>query len=461
MAKARRIYVCSSCDAQTPQWSGQCSECGAWNSLEEARQSGQRAASPGQYAGESQVVALDQIEPAVVSHRSTGIKELDRVLGGGLVQGAAVLIGGDPGIGKSTLLLQMVTALDGAGAESGPGLYVTAEESVQQVALRAERLNLPRQNTTVMAESDLDRILVEASRSRPEVVVVDSIQALVAPDLTSAAGSVSQVRECAARLVRFAKQSGTVVFIVGHVTKEGALAGPRVLEHMVDTVLYFEGESSSRYRLLRAVKNRFGAANELGVFAMSDRGLKAVGNPSAIFLTRHEKPVPGSVVMGSLEGTRPMLVEIQALAEPSHLGSPRRVCVGLEPQRLAMLGAVMHRHLGVTSHDLDLFVNVVGGLKVSETGVDLPVLVALLSSIREKALPQDLVIFGEIGLAGEVRPVRGGLERLKEAAGLGFQRALVSEYNSPKPGQAIKGLRVHGIRNVGEVGAWFSDLKVS
>jgi len=330
---------------------------------------------------------------------------------------------------------------------------------VEQVALRAERLGLPRHNTRVMAESDLDCILAEAERSRPEVMIVDSIQALVAPDLGSAAGSVSQVRECAARLVRFAKQLGTTIFIVGHVTKEGALAGPRVLEHMVDTVLYFEGDASSRYRLLRAVKNRFGAANELGVFAMTEQGLKAVNNPSAIFLTRHEEPVAGSVVMGSLEGTRPLLVEIQALAEQSHLGSPRRVCVGLEPQRLAMLGAVMHRHLGVSSHDLDLFVNVVGGLRVAETAADLPILLALLSSIQEKPLPKELVVFGEIGLAGEVRPVRGGHERLKEAAGLGFRQALLSEHNVPKQGQRIAGIELFPVRNVAAIGTWFQGLE--
>ncbi|MBV1919268.1 MAG: DNA repair protein RadA, partial [Pseudomonadales bacterium] len=397
------------------------------------------------YAGESKkVTTMAEISIENCSRTPTGLNELDRVLGGGLVDGSVVLIGGDPGIGKSTILLQTMTFL---GANS-TALYITGEESLQQVAMRARRLGLAQDKMRIMSETVVENILATAKKERPSVMVVDSIQTVYSDALSSAPGGVSQVRECAAALVRYAKQSGTALFLVGHVTKEGALAGPRVLEHMVDSVLYFEGEQDSRFRIIRAVKNRFGAVNELGVFAMTDRGLKEVSNPSAIFLSRYEHPVPGSVVMVTRDGTRPLLVEVQALVDDSQLGNPRRVAVGLDQNRLAMLLAVLNRHGGVATMGMDVFLNVVGGVKVLETGSDMAVLVAVMSSLRNLALDNHLIVFGEVGLSGEIRPVPNGQDRLKEAAKHGFKRAIVPKANAPK--DPIDGMEVVGV-------SWLSE----
>jgi DNA repair protein RadA/Sms len=390
------------------------------------------------------VQALTDIDPTEHGRARSGIAELDRVLGGGIVRGSVVLIGGDPGIGKSTLLLQLMGALDHADS-----LYVSGEESAQQTSLRARRLGLSGARMLLLTETCVERILAEAAARAPKTMVVDSIQTLYTEQLQSAPGSVAQVRECAAQLVRHAKQSETTIFLVGHVTKEGALAGPRVLEHMVDTVLYFEGDAGGRYRVLRAVKNRFGAINELGVFAMSDKGLIGVNNPSAIFLSRHEAPVPGSVIMVTREGTRPMLVEVQALVDESHIANPRRVAVGLDYNRLGMLLAVLHRHGGVAMYDQDVFVNAVGGMRINETGADLAVLMAALSSFRDKPLPADLIVFGEIGLAGEIRPVPNGQERLKEAAKHGFKRAIIPKDNLARRG-GVGDMQVMGARRLSE-----------
>jgi DNA repair protein RadA/Sms len=377
---------------------------------------------------------------------ATGSGELDRVLGSGLVIGSVVLVGGDPGIGKSTLLLQTLAHLAGVGA----ALYVSGEESPQQVSLRAQRLGLPRERLRLLPETCVERVLTAAEREKPQVMVIDSIQTIFTERLQSAPGSVSQVRDSAAQLVRFAKRTGTALFLVGHVTKEGAIAGPRVLEHMVDTVLYFEGDSGSRFRVMRAVKNRFGPVNELGVFAMTDHGLRAVSNPSAIFLSRHEVPVPGSVIMVTREGTRPLLVEIQALVDDCHGGNPRRIALGLEQNRLAMLLAVLHRHGGLAMYDQDVYVNAVGGVRISETAADLPVLLASLSSFRDRSLSADLVVFGEVGLAGEVRPVPNGEERLREAQKHGFKQAIVPKANVPRR-PITQGIEVVGVSRVGEV----------
>ncbi len=404
------------------------------------------------YAGTAAAItnAID-VELTSQSRVGTGLSELDRVLGGGLVMGSVTLLGGDPGIGKSTLLVQCLANL----SVNQRVLYVTGEESLQQVTLRARRLELPQERLRLLAETQVELIIAQALKEKPEVMVVDSIQTAHTEQLNSAPGAVAQVRESAARLVRFAKQSGTSIFLVGHVTKEGALAGPRVLEHMVDTVLYFEGDPGNRYRVIRAVKNRFGAVNELGVFAMADKGLQAVKNPSAIFLSRHPDPVSGSVIMVTREGTRPMLVEAQALVDTSPMGSPRRVALGLEQNRLAMLLAVLHRHAGIAMFDQDVYVNVVGGVRISETAADLPILLAALSSFRNRPLPSDLVVFGEIGLAGEVRPVANGEERLQESVKHGFRRAIVPAANRPK--KAISGLTVHGIHRLSEALDVLSD----
>jgi DNA repair protein RadA/Sms len=444
MAKDKLIYVCQSCGAHTPKWAGQCPGCGAWNTLVEAlapspRSSGARAgyaASGDSHVGHVHSAVDVTVDPE--THVPTGIGELDRVLGGGLVAGSVVLIGGDPGIGKSTLLLQTLARLARDGILAS--LYVTGEESLRQVVLRAQRLGLVIERLRLLAETQVERILERAVEERPGVMVIDSIQTMYTELLPSAPGGVGQVRESAGRLVRFAKETGTALVLVGHVTKEGALAGPRVLEHMVDTVLYFEGEGSSRFRLIRAIKNRFGAANELGVFAMTDRGLREVSNPSAIFLSGAGEQVPGSVIMVTREGTRPMLVEVQALVDTSQLAQPRRVTVGLDPNRLAMLLAVLSRHGGVATHDQDVFVNVVGGVRVSETGADLSVLLAVLSSLRGRPAPTGLVAFGEVGLAGEIRPVPSGEERLREAAKHGFRRALVPKANAPR--RPLEGIEV-------------------
>ncbi|QHF41293.1 DNA repair protein RadA [Pseudomonas fluorescens] len=440
MAKAKRMYGCTECGSTFPKWAGQCGECGAWNTLTETMvESGGAAAPSGRtgWAGQqAQIKTLAEVSVEEIPRFSTASSELDRVLGGGLVDGSVVLIGGDPGIGKSTILLQTLCNL----AKSMPALYVTGEESQQQVAMRARRLGLPQDQLRVMTETCIEAIIATARQEKPKVMVIDSIQTIFTEQLQSAPGGVSQVRESAALLVRYAKQSGTAIFLVGHVTKEGALAGPRVLEHMVDTVLYFEGESDGRLRLLRAVKNRFGAVNELGVFGMTDKGLKEVSNPSAIFLTRAQEEVPGSVVMATWEGTRPMLVEVQALVDDSHLANPRRVTLGLDQNRLAMLLAVLHRHGGIPTHDQDVFLNVVGGVKVLETASDLALMAAVMSSLRNRPLPHDLLVFGEVGLSGEVRPVPSGQERLKEAAKHGFKRAIVPKGNAPK--EAPAGLRI-------------------
>ncbi|MBA3486554.1 MAG: DNA repair protein RadA [Lysobacter sp.] len=441
-AKARTAYVCSECGADHNKWQGQCAECGAWNCLSEfviesaaaAKAAGPASSRRSSWAGKldsPQVTALKDVRHDENTRVSTGIGELDRVLGGGLVPGAVVLVGGDPGIGKSTLLLQAVTRM----AANMPCLYVTGEESLAQVAGRASRLGLPLEGVHALAETGVEKILHSAVAMRPSIIVADSVQTLWTEELSAAPGSVSQVRESAARLVRFAKETGTSVFLVGHVTKEGGIAGPRVLEHMVDAVLYFEGESGSRFRVLRAFKNRFGAVNELGVFAMSDKGLREVPNPSAIFLSGSIAAQPGSCVMVTREGTRPLLVEVQALVDASPLSNPRRVAVGMEQNRLAMLLAVLHRHGGVGVGDQDVFVNVVGGIRVQETAVDLPLLLAVLSSLRDKPLAEKTVAFGEVGLSGEIRPVPNGEDRLKEAATHGFKRAIVPKGNAPKGGR--------------------------
>ena len=445
--KTRGVYVCNACGAEQPKWSGQCADCGAWNSLEEVARPSQsqqpRAVARGGFgAAESEVQSLADLKPEEWVRIGTGIGELDRVLGGGLVIGSVVLLGGDPGIGKSTLLLQACAAL-GAGQSV---LYVSGEESPQQIGLRARRLGVAGSGIRLLAETCVERVLAQAEREAPRVMVVDSIQTLYTDLLPSAPGSVSQVRETAAQLVRFAKRADTAIFLVGHVTKEGALAGPRVLEHMVDTVLYFEGETGGPFRLVRAIKNRFGAVNELGVFAMGDRGLREVKNPSAIFLARHDQPVPGSLVMVTREGTRPLLVEVQALVDESPLANPRRVALGLDQNRLSMLLAVLHRHGGVAMFNQDVFVNVVGGVRIGETAADLPVVLAVLSSYRDRPLPLDLVVFGEVGLSGEVRPVPNGPDRLREAVKHGIRRAIVPAGNVPKEG--VEGLEILAVKNL-------------
>ena len=454
-AKAKIAYVCTECGADHSKWQGQCGECGAWNTLSEfvvepAAAAGKAAGPASRRAGWAgkadapKVTALKDVRHTEQARVSTGIGELDRVLGGGLVEGAVVLVGGDPGIGKSTLLLQAVAMM----APTLPALYVTGEESLGQVAGRAARLDLPLDGLQALAETGIEAILRHAVEMKPKLVVADSVQTLWTETLTAAPGSVSQVRESAARLVRYAKETGTAVFLVGHVTKEGGIAGPRVLEHMVDAVLYFEGESGSRFRVLRAFKNRFGAVNELGVFAMGDKGLKEVPNPSAIFLSGASQQ-PGSCVMVTREGTRPLLVEVQALVDSSPLSNPRRVAVGMEQNRLAMLLAVLNRHGGVAVGDQDVFVNVVGGIRVQETAADLPVLLSVLSSLRDRPLADKTVAFGEVGLSGEIRPVPNGEERLREAATHGFKRAIVARGNAPKSG-TFKGLEVVAVERLAD-----------
>jgi DNA repair protein RadA/Sms len=423
MAKNKTQYVCQNCGAASTKWAGQCADCGAWNTLVETLTTPVRPRVLA--AAAARVQRLDQVSVAAEPRVSSGLSEMDRVLGGGIVPGAVILIGGDPGIGKSTLLLQVLAAVEGKLST----LYVTGEESLQQVHLRAKRLDLPRLDLPVVTETSVEQIIALMTAQKPGLVVVDSIQTLNTDTLDSAPGSVSQLRECAAQLVRYAKSSDTAVVLVGHVTKEGAIAGPRVLEHMVDTVLYFEHDAGSRYRIVRAVKNRFGAVNELGVFAMTDAGLKEVSNPSALFLSRHEQPVPGSVITVTRQGSRPLLVEVQALVDQSQLGNPRRVTLGLEGNRLNMLLAVLHRHGGITFGDQDVFANIVGGMRIQETAADLPLLMAALSSLRGRPVATDMVVFGEVGLAGEIRPVQGGEERLQEAAKHGFKRAIVPEGN--------------------------------
>lgn len=444
--KTKSRFVCSQCAAVLSKWSGQCAQCGAWNAVnEEPLLVTSKIARVGNYANQrTEVMSVDAVVLDCEQRMDCGLSELNRVLGGGLVDGSVVLIGGDPGIGKSTLLLQTLANL----SQQHPVLYVTGEESLQQVAMRAKRLQLPTSGLRLLAETQVEAIIAHAQKESPSVLVIDSIQTIFTELISSAPGSVSQVRESAAQLVRFAKMTRTAVFLVGHVTKEGTLAGPRVLEHMVDSVLYFEGQSDSRFRLIRAIKNRFGAVNELGVFAMTDRGLKEVANPSAIFLSRQPEPKPGSAVMVTWEGSRPMLVEVQALVDESHGHQPKRVTAGLEHNRLAILLAVLHRHGGIATYDQDVFINVVGGVKVSETGSDLALIAALVSSLKNRVFDAETIIFGEIGLAGEIRPVQSGQERLKEAVKHGFKRAIIPYANHAK--QAL-GITVEPVKHLQDV----------
>jgi DNA repair protein RadA/Sms len=449
MAKAKTQYTCSACGGTSSKWTGQCGACEAWNTMLETviEAPGLNRLSNPQHKSLAQtapVLSLADIEAVDVPRFGTGIEEFDRVLGGGLVAGGVVLIGGDPGIGKSTLLLQALANISHARKT----LYVSGEESGAQIALRARRLAVDATDLKLQAEIQLEKILGTLADLQPEVAVIDSIQTVYSDALSSAPGSVAQVRECAAQLTRVAKQTGITIILVGHVTKEGALAGPRVLEHIVDTVLYFEGDSQSSFRLVRAIKNRFGAVNELGVFAMTEKGLKGVSNPSALFLSQHDSQVPGSCVMVTQEGTRPLLVEIQALVDSSHLPNARRLSVGLEQNRLAMLLAVLHRHAGIAAFDQDVFINAVGGVKITEPAADLAVLLAINSSMRNKALPRGLVVFGEVGLAGEIRPAPRGQERLREAAKLGFSIALIPKANAPK--QKIEGMTIVAVERIDE-----------
>jgi DNA repair protein RadA/Sms len=425
LARPKTTFVCEECGGTSPKWVGQCPDCGRWNTLHESRDL-PRPQAVG-WTGEAPRL-VSEVEGEIEARWPTGIGELDRVLGGGLVPGSVTLIGGDPGIGKSTLLLQAAVRLAG----SLPALYVTGEESLRQVGMRARRIGMEAGGLQLLAETSIERILAQATAVRPRVLVVDSIQTMHTDALQSAPGAVAQLRESSARLVRFAKQDGPAVFLVGHVTKDGAIAGPRVLEHMVDTVLYFESDLGSRFRIIRAVKNRFGAANEIGVFAMTGQGLREVLNPSSIFLSGHDGGVSGSAIMVAREGSRPLLVEVQALVDESHSGHPRRVSVGLDANRLALLLAVLHRHAGIAMFDQDVFVNVVGGVRIVETAADLPMLLAALGSLRDRPLPAGLVSFGEVGLAGEIRPVPYGEERLREAAKHGFRRAIVPAANAPR-----------------------------
>ena len=453
MAKAKTAFVCNDCGADFPKWQGQCGECQAWNTLTEFRLSAPaakkgssgRAATRGGFAGSlAAVKRLEDVSIVDLPRLASGFDEFDRVLGGGFVPGASILIGGHPGAGKSTLLLQTLCRL----ASSHSALYVTGEESPEQIALRANRLQLPTDQLQLMAETDVDAILASAESLQPKILVVDSIQVVHSDTLTSAPGSVSQVRDCASQLTRYAKQTGTVLILVGHVTKDGSLAGPKVLEHMIDCSILLEGDHDTRYRTLRGQKNRFGAVNELGIFAMTDTGMREVTNPSAIFLDRSEHIAPGTTVVVVWEGTRPLLVEIQALVDDSSLGNPRRVTVGFEQNRLAMLLAVLHRHGGIQVGDQDVFANVVGGVRVMETSADLALLLAVVSSLRDRPLPQDWVVFGEVGLSGELRPVASGQERLAEAAKHGFRRAIVPRGNAPK--KSIPNLEVVAVSRLSE-----------
>jgi DNA repair protein RadA/Sms len=436
MAKAKTVYSCTECGGQSPKWQGQCPHCEAWNTLVETIAAPVQKRFQTVSGKTSQVRPLASVEARHTPRFPTGVEEFDRVLGGGLVPGGVILLGGDPGIGKSTLLLQAMAAI-GAAKKA---LYITGEESVEQVALRAQRLGLVNAPVSLLAEVQLEAIVAAISAEAPEVVVIDSIQTAYTEALTSAPGSVAQVRECAAQLTRLAKQRGIVVVFVGHVTKEGAIAGPRVLEHIVDTVLYFEGDPHSSFRLVRAIKNRFGAANELGVFAMTERGLKGVANPSALFLSKHATEVPGSAIVATLEGSRPLLVEIQALVDPVQGAMPRRLSVGLDPQRLALLLAVLHRHGGVETSGYDVFVNAVGGVRINEPAADLAILLAVHSSLVGRPLPARTLVFGEVGLAGEIRPVQRGQERIREAVKLGFEQMLIPSLNKPR--QGIEGAKL-------------------
>ena len=456
MAKVKTIYVCQACGGTSAKWQGQCPTCQAWNTLEESIA---ETPSAPRFQGLAQSIPrqkLATIQAEDLPRLPTGIAEFDRVLGGGLVPGGVVLLGGDPGIGKSTLLLQALAQMSAAGVSV---LYSSGEESAAQIALRAKRIDLKAPQLEVLAEIQLEKLLTIMDTVRPQVVVVDSIQTIYSEAFSSAPGSVAQVRECAAQLTRFAKSTGICVLLVGHVTKDGHLAGPRVLEHIVDTVLYFEGDTHSSFRLVRAIKNRFGAVNELGVFAMTEKGLRGVSNPSAIFLSQHAEMVPGACVLVTQEGSRPLLVEIQALVDTAHIPNPRRLAVGLEQHRFAMLLAVLHRHAGIACFDQDVFLNAVGGVKISEPAADLAVLLAIQSSIRNRALPKELIVFGEVGLAGEIRPCPRGQERLKEAAKLGFTVAIIPKANMPKT--KIAGLRIICVERIDEAIAAANDLELA
>ncbi len=446
MAKAKTIYSCTECGASEPKWQGQCPSCMAWNTLVESIE---ETVTTNRYANKFEGLAqsstlqkISSIKAADIARQPTGISEFDRVLGGGLVEGGVVLIGGDPGIGKSTLLLQVLCHL----GKSAQAIYVSGEESPQQIAMRAKRLGLDASEVELLAEINLEKILATLQIHKPNIAVIDSIQTVYSEALQSAPGSVAQVRECSAQLTRMAKQLGITVILVGHVTKEGSLAGPRVLEHIVDTVLYFEGDQNSSFRLIRAFKNRFGAVNELGVFAMTEHGLREVSNPSALFLSHHEGQVAGSCITVTMEGTRPLLIEIQALVDESHAPNAKRLATGLEQNRLAMLLAVLNRHAGIPCFDQDVFINAVGGVKIAEPAVDLAVLLSIVSSLKNKPLDNKLIVFGEVGLAGEVRPVQGGQVRLKEAAKLGFTKAIVPKANAPKT--KIAGLEVIAVERL-------------
>ncbi|SPY33505.1 DNA repair protein RadA [Pasteurella canis] len=451
MAKApKTAYVCNDCGAEFSRWQGQCAACKAWNTISEVRLISASTSSKGDrfsgYAGEirAKIQTLSDISLQETPRFASGFNELDRVLGGGVVPGSAILIGGHPGAGKSTLLLQVMCGL----AEKMTALYVTGEESLQQVAMRAKRLGLPSDKLNMLSETSVEQICTLADQLKPQIIVIDSIQVMHLADIQSSPGSVAQVRECASFLTRYAKTRQVAIVMVGHVTKDGTLAGPKVLEHVIDCSLLLEGEADSRYRTLRSQKNRFGAVNELGVFAMTEQGLREVKNPSAIFLSRGEEQTSGSSVMVIWEGTRPLLVEIQALVDHSMLANPRRVAVGLEQNRLALLLAVLHRHGGLQMSDQDVFVNVVGGVKVTETSADLALLLALISSFRNRPLPQDLVVFGEVGLAGEIRPVPSGQERISEAAKHGFKRAIVPFANRPK--NALQNMEVFTVKKLSD-----------
>lgn len=454
MAKSKLTFCCQTCGTLYPKWTGQCTGCNEWNTIvEEVAQQAPTSSRYRGYAGtESAMTRMADVQLHEEFRLSSGSQELDRVLGGGIIMGSAILIGGDPGIGKSTILLQTVAHL----SQELKVLYVTGEESPQQVTLRARRLGLPEKHLWLFADTHIENILNHVQKEKPRVLVIDSIQTMHTSLLASAPGSVGQVRESAVQLVNYAKQTETALFLVGHVTKEGSLAGPRVLEHIVDAVLYFEGEQDNRYRIIRAVKNRFGAVNELGIFAMTEKGLREVNHPSAIFLSRYSQPVSGSIITATKEGTRPLLVEVQALVDQSHAGNPRRLSVGLEKDRLSMLLAILNRHSGISTHSLDVFLNVVGGLQIFEPAADLPILFAILSSFRNRPLPADLLVFGELGLAGEIRPVPGGQERLKEAAKHGFKTAIIPQANATK--NVIEGMKILPVQTVKEAIDRFEEL---
>ena len=448
MNKIKTTFACANCGAYSNKWAGQCADCGQWNTLTEviATKSTKKSIGGFMQANKTQIIDLIDVPTAATIRHASGLDELDRVLGGGLVPGSVVLIGGDPGIGKSTILLQSLAYL----SQNFPVLYVTGEESLQQVRLRAERLGVGNSKVKLLAETQIEAIITMANQEEPKVIVLDSIQTMYTELFQSAPGSISQIRESTAQLVNYAKKTGIILFLIGHVTKEGSLAGPRILEHMVDTVLYFESDTDSRYRIIRAFKNRFGAVNEIGIFAMTDRGLRPINNPSAIFLSRSKTPIPGSIVMATWEGSRPMLIEIQALVTESHLANPRRVVLGFDPNRLALMLAVLYRHGGIVTYNQDVFINVVGGVRVTETGIDLPVLLAVMSSLKNQPLSREMIVFGEVGLSGEIRPVQSGQERIKEAYKLGFTKAIIPVNNAPAKSNTFEKMEITPVNHIKE-----------